>query len=119
MIWLIGIGGAIGACTRYLLSAFIGKRIQRQKVFPISTWIINITGSFLLGILANLHMTNQITNGFWYFAGVGFCGAYTTFSTFGYETIKLLSADNWKSAVMYVLSSILFGLLFATAGYIL
>ena len=117
MIWMIGIGGSLGAAARYLLGNLIRKGTQKIDPFPIGTWIINITGSFILGVLAQFHLTNQISDWLWYFAGVGFCGAYTTFSTFGNETITLIQANKLKLAAIYVVTSIIFGVISAMIGF--
>jgi fluoride exporter len=119
MIWIIGLGGSIGAGARFLLGNLIRSRIHRVYPFPIGTWLINITGSFLLGIIAHLHLTNQISDWLWYFGGVGFCGAYTTFSTFGNETIHLIQARKIKLAAIYVLTSIIIGITSATIGLVI
>ena len=116
MIWLIGIGGSLGASARYLLGVWI-KRGNGFGKFPFSTLIINVSGSLLLGILAEQYMTNGIGMEVWYFAGVGFCGAYTTFSTFGYETLLLIQEKKIKLAIYYVLSSVAAGLIFAIIGF--
>ncbi|MDQ1002484.1 CrcB protein [Neobacillus niacini] len=117
MIWLIGIGGSLGAASRYLLGKFINKRKTGQ--FPWGTWIINITGSFLLGIFYKLHMTNEISDWVWLLFGIGFCGAYTTFSTFGYETITLLQSNKKILAGIYVLSSVIVSLFAAAVVFII
>ena len=117
MIWMIGIGGSLGAAARYLLGNLIRKGTQKIDPFPIGTWIINITGSFILGVLAQFHLTNQISDWLWYFAGVGFCGAYTTFSTFGNETITLIQENKLKLAAIYVVTSIIFGIISAMIGF--
>ena len=116
MIWLIGIGGSVGAAARYLLGIFINNN-YKSKPFPMGTLIINISGSFLLGLLANLYSVNEITEAVWYFAGVGFCGAYTTFSTFGYETITLIQSNRAVIAGVYVLSSVIFSIITAAIGF--
>lgn len=119
MIWLIGLGGSLGAASRYLLSNFIHRNSKSIQPFPLGTWIINISGSFLLGVLANLHAANEIDEWLWYFAGVGFCGAYTTFSTFGYEVINLIQAKEFNLAIAYVLLSLAVGVFSALVGFIL
>lgn len=122
MIWIIALGGAIGAAVRFLLSDFINKRwAKKAKLhrFPLSTWIINISGSFLLGIIAKLHLNNSIEEWVWFLVGVGFCGAYTTFSTFGYETIRLVEDKKIRLAFTYVLSSLVLGIVFASIGFII
>lgn len=117
MIWLVGLGGSLGAAVRFLLGAMINKRRpQIVHSFPLGTWVINISGSFLLGLLANLHMANRMDEWLWYFAGVGFCGAYTTFSTFGFETITLLQAKDMKMAFIYVATSVALSCSFAVIG---
>src|SRR4051812_8548060 len=116
MIWLIGLGGSLGAAARFLIGGFIKNKVKSVHLFPMGTWVINITGSFLLGVMANLHLANQISDGVWFFGGVGFCGAYTTFSTFGYETITLLQANKIKVAIVYVTTSVIVGAVSATMG---
>ncbi|MFK4998414.1 fluoride efflux transporter CrcB [Bacillus sp. N9] len=84
----VGIGGISGAIVRFLLGKWIAGKTD--SVFPFGTSIINITGSFLLGITAVLHINHMITDWVWLLLGTGFLGAYTTFSTFGYEMIDML-----------------------------
>ena len=100
-----------------ILGNLISRRTQKINPLPIGTWIINITGSFLLGLLAQFHLTNVISDWLWYFAGVGFCGAYTTFSTFGNETITLIIANKLKLGALYVVTSIIFGIISAMIGF--
>ncbi|ALX50658.1 hypothetical protein AOX59_14285 [Lentibacillus amyloliquefaciens] len=117
MVWLVGLGGSMGAAARYLLSDCINKR--RTYPFPLSTWLANIAGSFLLGLLAGLYGASAISEGVWFFFGAGFCGAFTTFSTFGHETISLLEAKRWRTAVVYVLTSVAPGIGAASLGLLL
>lgn len=120
MIWLIGFGGAVGAAVRFLLSDMINKRwTQKLHRFPLGTWVINISGSFLLGVMAKLHVAHSIEDWVWYIVGVGFCGAYTTFSTFGFETIRLMEEHRINIAILYVLSSVVVGILSASIGFII
>ncbi|MBT2618995.1 MULTISPECIES: fluoride efflux transporter CrcB [unclassified Bacillus (in: firmicutes)] len=119
MIWLIGIGGSLGAAARFLLGSFINNRAKKIHPFPLGTWVINITGSFFLGVIANLHLNSQISDWVWFFGGIGFCGAYTTFSTFGYETITLIQSNKIKLAIGYVTSSVIIGAVSATIGLII
>ena len=115
MIWLIGLGGALGAGSRFLL----GSLHNKKSPFPAGTWLVNVLGSFLLGWLAGLHGAGQISDELWFFGGVGFCGAYTTFSTFGYETITLLYSKQAKLAAIYVMSSLIAGGIAAAIGLII
>ncbi|TRM10965.1 fluoride efflux transporter CrcB [Lentibacillus cibarius] len=114
MLWLIGLGGSLGAGTRYWLGKVLADRASRD--FPISTWLMNTAGSFLLGLLLDGYLTAQIGESLWLFAGAGFCGAFTTFSTFGYETVKLLVANKVNIAILYVLTSVLTGASAALLG---
>lgn len=115
MIWLVGIGGSLGAAARYILGNIISKR--SQSPFPIGTWVINITGSFLLGFLTQLYLSNRMDEWLLFFGGIGFCGAFTTFSTFGYETITLIQSNKIKLAIIYVISSITVGIISALMGF--
>ncbi|MBA2872224.1 CrcB protein [Anoxybacillus calidus] len=117
MIFVVGIGGILGAITRFLLSKWISSKVT--TTFPIGTWIINITGSFILGCLFVLHSNGDISAWLWLFFGVGFLGAYTTFSTFGYETVHLIEKKDFGTAILYVLSSVLISVGFAWIGILL
>ncbi|MFP7300583.1 fluoride efflux transporter CrcB [Neobacillus niacini] len=118
MIWLIGLGGSLGAAVRYLLGLWVNTKMKSEP-FPLATWLINISGSFLLGLLVNLRLSNDISEWFWFLAGVGFCGAYTTFSTFGFETLSLLQSKKKELAGIYVLSSLIASVLAAAIGFII
>jgi fluoride exporter len=118
LIWLIGLGGSLGAAARYSLGIFINKK-YKHKPLPLGTLIINISGSFVLGLLANLYSVNEISEAVWLFAGVGFCGAYTTFSTFGYETITLIQSNKAVTAGVYIFSSVIFSILTAAIGFVI
>ncbi|MDC3423657.1 fluoride efflux transporter CrcB [Aquibacillus sp. 3ASR75-11] len=110
----VGIGGIGGAITRYLLGKWITQK--SSKTFPLGTWTMNVTGSFFLGIFALLYVHNSIIEWIWLLIGVGFLGSYTTFSTFGYETIQMLQKQEMKNAVIYVSTSVILGILFAWIG---
>ena len=107
-IFLIGIGGFIGAVARYGMAVWIGQRWGRS--FPLGTFIINVSGSFLIGLLMTLFTERFLVNPQWrLFMVVGFLGAYTTFSTFEYETGMLLKDGEWLIAGMNVVFSVLVG----------
>jgi fluoride exporter len=116
MIILIGLGGSFGALLRYL----IGVKMPRKStaVFPFATFLINSTGSLLLGIVGALFSMDLLSEWAWYFVGVGFMGAYTTFSTFGVEAVQLFIEGNGKLACYYVLLSVLTGIAVAGFGFI-
>ena len=105
MSWLfVSIGGFLGANARYLVGATFNRS---EPLRPYGTWIANISGSILLGFLFVLLESGQINQLVFILLGTGFCGAYTTFSTFGTELLAMILANNWKKAVLYIFSSIL------------
>lgn len=107
-LWAIALGGALGTLTRYGLGAWVSQRWNQG--FPLQTFIINVTGAFLLGFLNVLFIERLTVSPIWRLGiGVGFLGAYTTFSTFGYEVITLLQAGSFLTAFMYTGLSILVG----------
>lgn len=120
MIVLVGLGGILGTLLRYYLGRWAAVRTARRgSRFPWGTWIINISGSLLLGILTSLHINGTIPDWSWLVLGTGFCGAYTTFSTFGYEAISLIEGGHKTLATLYVLSSLGLGLIAVWSGMLL
>ncbi|MGP4105461.1 fluoride efflux transporter FluC [Virgibacillus sp. L01] len=98
-ILLVAIGGFLGSITRYFISLKTNKRL-------IGTWTANITGSILLALLLRFYLDNSISEWLWVFLGIGFCGSYTTFSTFGNETLQLIIGKRFWLAAGYVVSSV-------------
>ncbi|MEH7381513.1 fluoride efflux transporter CrcB [Bacillus sp. JJ1533] len=111
---LVGIGGAVGAASRYLAGIWIGKMTGTK--FPYPTMFINIAGSFLLGILTGFRLTQSLAEWSWLLLGVGFCGAFTTFSTFGYEAIQLFLSKQSVKAYLYIAASTIICTIFAFIG---
>ncbi len=95
---LVAIGGFFGSIIRF----FISKKMNKHF---IGTWIANISGSLLLAFVLKLYLVELIPEEVWLTLGIGFCGAYTTFSTFGSETIQLIQAQKYLTAAYYVVSS--------------
>ena len=102
---LVAIGGFFGSIARFHISIKMNKRL-------IETWIANITGSIFLAFMLHFYLAGTISDQIWLLLGVGFCGAYTTFSTFGNETLQLIIDKKHGSAVAYVLCSLIVSLLF-------
>jgi len=111
----VGIGGILGAMTRYGLSKWVGQRWKGD--FPLATFCINITGSFILGLLyVVLSKTGPDMVFLKNLTTTGFLGAYTTYSTFSYEIFNLVENGEKGTAVKYFLASIIVGLIAAFLG---
>ena len=105
MLWYIAAGSAIGGVSRYLLGGFLQR--PAAGTFPVGTLIINITGSFLLGLILRYAVeTPTLSPEARAFLTIGFCGGYTTFSTFSYETVALMEDGQWSRAMLYVVLSV-------------
>lgn len=112
---IVGIGGFFGAITRYSLALWIGQKWGRS--FPMGTFFINVSGSFLIGLLMSLFTERFVVNPQWrLLLVVGFLGAYTTFSTFEYETGRLVKDGEWLIASMNVVFSVFVGFLALKIG---
>jgi CrcB protein len=114
---LVGAGGFFGAGTRYWLGELISAR--SGPGFPWATFVINVTGSLLLGLLLPValeRLREPAGDTLRLLAGVGFLGAYTTFSTFSYETLQLAARGQWLRAAAYSLGSVVLGLSAAAVG---
>ncbi|CEP68116.1 Putative fluoride ion transporter CrcB [Moorella glycerini] len=111
----VGLGGFLGAITRYALGQALSARSRGN--FPTGTLIINLTGAFLLGLLLGTPASaHRFGTSLTLALATGFLGAYTTFSTFSYEVVRLLEDGEVINALTYLLGSIILGLLFALAG---
>jgi len=111
----VGLGGGLGAITRYALGNLITSKTK--SFFPFGTFFINLTGSIILGLVNSLYLKHAISTNLWLFIGIGFLGGYTTFSTFGYETIQLIIAKKFNIALYYVLLSTITSICGAYIGY--
>lgn len=112
---LIALFGAIGTLVRYGLQGVV--QIKMGSVFPYGTLLINLTGCFFLGLVGQLTLNRMIISPEWRVAmAVGFFGGYTTFSSFGWETAKMLEAGEWLRAGTYVATSVVLGLFLSVAG---
>jgi fluoride exporter len=112
---LIAIFGAAGTLLRYSLQGVV--QVGTGSTFPWGTLLINLTGCFLLGLIGQMTLNRMMISPDWRVAiTVGFFGGYTTFSSFGWETAKMLEEGEWLPATSYVAASVVIGLLLSVAG---
>ena len=112
---LIGLGGFLGANARYLLGGWVADRLGPS--FPYGTLAINATGSFVIGLFLSLITDRfQAPPGLRLFFAIGFLGAYTTFSTFTYESLALLEVRAYGAAAANVVGSVAVGLIAVGLG---
>ena len=105
---LVGAGGFIGAILRYVVGLVLVPRMT--TAFPVHTFLLNVTGSLALGVIIGAAETRDLAPWIRPAVAVGVLGAYTTFSTFGWETVALLERGETAMASAYVLASVAVGL---------
>jgi CrcB protein len=116
MLFYVAIGSALGGVSRYLLGGYIQRVLQTE--FPAGTLLVNVSGSLLIGaILQYAVETSTVTPELKALLTIGFCGGYTTFSTFSYETVALLKDGEWSRAGMYIAGSVLLSLVATFVGF--
>ena len=114
-ILLIGLGGFIGAISRYLVGVFINDIGLNSN---ISTLLVNITGSFLMGILFYFFSTSS-SDFYKMFFIIGFLGSFTTFSAFSLDAMNLFLASEYFNFFIYITLSVILSIIFIFFGYIL
>jgi fluoride exporter len=115
---LIGIGGFLGANARYLVAGWIAARYGAS--FPYGTLVINVSGSFVLGLFIALITDRFMIHPYWrLFFAIGFLGGYTTFSTFSFESFELLLERSFLLAAANMIGSVLLGQMAVLAGVVL
>jgi CrcB protein len=114
---LVALGGAAGSILRYLTD----RRVQawRDSPFPLGTLTVNLVGSFILGFLSGWLLHGAEPSSIRSLVAVGFCGGLTTFSTFGYETVRLIMEKARPYAVLNVLVTVVAGLASGAVGLLL
>lgn len=118
MVWYVAVGSAVGGVARFLLGTLIQQRAG--GMFPTGTLLVNVTGSLLMGFLFRYALGSAaVSPEMRVLLTTGFCGGYTTFSTFSYETIALLEEGQYQRAGVYVLLSVVLSLAACLAGVIL
>lgn len=112
----VALGGGIGSALRYLTSRVVVKLVSGNLIF-LGTFTANIIGSLLIGLLSGWMLINQPDNQtFRLLFIVGFCGGYTTFSTFAFENMRLIELNQWGILTAYVLASVVLGVLAVWVG---
>ena len=109
MTWYVVVGSAVGGAVRYLLGGWVQRKVG--TTFPIQTLLINVSGSFLLGLLQQFALqTTLLSPEVRALLTIGFCGGYTTFSTFSYESVRMLEDGDWQRTSLYLASSVVLSL---------
>lgn len=109
-ILIVGLGGATGSILRFLTSAFV-TRVEPFP-FPVATFIVNILGCFCIGLFVNVIPSNNLR----LLLITGFCGGFTTFSTFASETLSLMDNNHLPVAVLYTVVSVVLGIVAVYLG---
>ena len=105
---VISLDGILGANARYVLGTWIAQRYGTS--FPYGTLVINVSGSFVIGLFLTLISERFVLHPNWrLFFAVGFLGAYTTFSTFSYESVVLLQNGSWRLGLVNMVGSVVLG----------
>lgn len=112
---IIGLGGFLGSISRYWLSFIVDKTFF--GAYPYGTFTVNIIGCFLLGLIYAFADREQVmTQEMRFFLATGFCGSFTTFSTFSYENQLLYQEGEWTTLITYIVLSVVLGILATIAG---
>ena len=116
MLWYVAIGGAAGSVARYLIGTLIQQRVG--GTFPLGTLVVNVSGSLLLGVLMEASLASPaLTRDARALLATGLCGGFTTFSTFSFESIRLLQDGDHRRAAAYIGLSLALSLLAIVAGF--
>ena len=114
---IVALGGAVGAMARYWVSGWAQQKWGPG--FPYGTFIINVSGSFILGLFATLAMRLAWSEEWRLLIAIGFVGAYTTFSTFEWESLQLIAeGGRYRSALVNLVGSVIVGFAAAYAGMV-
>lgn len=112
----VGLLSGLGALCRHLLTVLLAPSPRRADDFPVGTLVVNVSGSFVLGLVTGLALHAGLSEGPTVALSAGFCGGYTTWSTFAAESVDLLERGAVARAVGNLAGSVVLGLLAAAAG---
>lgn len=116
-LWVVvalSVAGGLGAVVRFVLDGFVKARVRID--YPLGTLLINLSGSFLLGVVTGLALAHALPQEWRLILGTGFLGGYTTFSTASFETVRLAQDGRWRSALFNGLGMLVGALLAAAFG---
>jgi CrcB protein len=114
-ILIVFIGGGTGSVFRYISSLITHKYFT--GIFPLATFLVNITGCLIIGLVTGLYLKNSMSNpDVRLLLVAGFCGGFTTFSAFAQENINLIQTDQLPTAILYTIISVTAGLAFVWLG---
>lgn len=115
---LVGTGGFIGSIARYAAGLGVSKIVKLN--FPYGTFLVNLIGCLVIGFIFGLSEKQNWVNDNWrIFLAIGFCGGFTTFSSFAYENLSMLQHHNYSGFFLYVIGSVILGLLAVWGGLLL
>ena len=112
----LALGGALGTILRYALGGWVHS--WAGVTFPWGTLVINVVGSFVLGVTMRASQSLLLAPELRAFITIGLCGAFTTFSTYSYEAFVLMQKGEWTKAGLYAFGSLVIGVLAIAAGFI-
>lgn len=112
---VVGLAAGLGAVSRYVLDQVVEH--QHDSDFPFGTLVVNLTGSLVLGLVTGLSVHHGLADGTTAVLSAGFCGGYTTWSTYAYESLALGEAGNLLAASANLVGSVGLGLVAAAAGF--
>ena len=113
---MVAIGGALGSVARFWASSIIAERVT--ETFPLGTLVVNVTGSFLIGLFAAVLRSENVNNSSRALLMTGVCGGYTTFSSFSLQTLQLLQAGNYSFALLNTVLSFVLCMAAVWIGYL-
>ncbi|WP_267383342.1 fluoride efflux transporter CrcB [Cyanobacterium sp. uoEpiScrs1] len=106
---IVFLGGGLGSCSRYLVVQIVSSELGLKYTFPLATLTVNIVGCFIIGISIGLTERFQLHSNWTLLLATGFCGGFTTFSSFSYENHLLLRNKEYLLGLSYILISLLWG----------